>query len=101
MLFKKLKTRCGKRYPHPCNPKIGEKTKSGFFYLVKTSIDGVKDIDIDAIASRLFRSIALPLTKRRFPMPMEQNIVGVQPMTSPVGLRFLYRDELELYNELV
>ena len=36
---------------------------------------------------------------------MVQSIVGVQAMTEPVGLayamRFIYRDEMELYNELV
>ena len=104
MLFKKQKTKCGRNKPYSVNPKRGEKTKCGIFSLIKTSIEGVKVIDIDAIASRLFRSISL--TRRIFPELMAQNIVGVQAMTGPVGLahamRFIYhRDEMELYNELV
>ena len=105
MLLKKLKTICGIQRPRACYPKRGEKTKCGIFSLVETTIEGAKDIDIDAIASRSFRSISLPLIRRVFPELMAQNIVGVQAMITPVGLsfakRFSYRDELELYNELV
>ena len=108
MLFKKSKAKCG-RISYKAhlirNPKKGEKTKCGIFSLIKTSIEGVKVIDIDAIASRLFRSISLPLTRRAFPELMAQNVVGVQAMSGPIGIamamRFIYRDEMELYNELV
>ena len=105
MLFKKQKTKCGRNKPYSVKPKRGEKTKCGIFSLIKTSIEGVKVIDIDAIASRLFRSISLPLTRRAFPELIAQNVVGVQALSGPIGLatamRFIYRDEMELYNELV
>lgn len=52
------------------------------------------------------RSAVQPqLLKTNFPELMAKNIVGVQATTEPVGLayamRFIYRDEMELYNELV
>src|SRR5574343_261277 len=104
MLFKKLKTKCGYN-PIKITARINinarkrEKTKCGIFSLIKTSIEGVKVIDIDAIASRLFRSISL--TRRAFPELMAQNAVGVQAMSGPIGIaaamRFIYRDEMELY----
>lgn len=106
MLFKKSKAKCGRisyKAHLIMNPKKGEKTKCGIFSLIKTSIEGVKVIDIDAIASRLFRSISL--TRRAFPELMAQNVVGVQALSGPIGIaaamRFIYRDEMELYNELV
>jgi hypothetical protein len=42
------------------------KTKCGIFSLIRTSIEGVKIIDINAIAGRfvqLYSSISLPLIK--------------------------------------
>ena len=106
MLFKRLKTQCGRSTPYSINPKRGEKTKCGFFSRIKTSIDGVKIIDIDAIAAaQIFRSISLPLTRRVFPSLFAQNVVRVQPMTGPVGLAFALRymngEILERFNELV
>ena len=49
-------------------------------------------------------SIALPLVRRVLPQTFAQNIVGVQPMTAPVGIsfamRFIYKG-IEQFNELV
>lgn len=113
MLFnKKLKTKCGSRPAYKSllikNPKKDEKTKCGIFSLIRTSIEGVKIIDIDAIAGecvQLLRSISLPLTRRVFPQLFAQNVVGVQLMTRPVGLayalRYRFIDEFERFNELV
>lgn len=110
MLFKKLKTKCGYN-PIKITTRIninackGEKTKCGIFSLIKTSIEGAKVIDIDVIASRLYRSDPMPLIRRAFPELMAKNVVGVQAMSGPIGIaaamRFIYRDEMELYNELV
>jgi hypothetical protein len=113
MLFnKKLKTKCGSRPEYKSllikNPKKEEKTKCGIFSSIKTSIEGVKIIDIDAIARRIvsaYASISLPLTRRAFPQLLAQNLVGVQAMSGPVGLsyalRYVYGDEFERFNELV
>ena len=98
MILKKLTTKCGNELSWRKDAKGIEKTKCSFFYSAKTSIEGVK-----AISSK-FRSISLPLI-RAFPELIAMNVIGVQAMTSPVGLayasRFRFQNEMDLYNELV
>ena len=51
-----------------------------------------------------FASIALPLVRRVHPQLFSQNIVGVQPMSGPVGIAFAMRyiyHGIEQFNELV
>lgn len=84
--------------------KIKNKTKCGVFSKIRTSIDSVRIIDIDAIGRKLFKSISLPLIRRRFPPELfSQKIVGVQALSAPIGLAYAmrFRDPMESFNELV
>ena len=98
MILKKLTTKCGNELSWYKGTKGREKTKCSFLSSAKTTIEGVK-----AISSK-FRSISLPLI-RAFPELIAMNVIGVQAMTSPVGLayasRFRFQNEMDLYNELV
>ena len=98
MILKKLTTKCGNELSWRLYAKGIEKTKCSFLSSAKTTIEGVK-----AISSK-FRSISLPLI-RAFPELIAMNVIGVQAMTSPVGLayasRFRFQNEMDLYNELV
>jgi len=67
------------------------------FCSVEEWIEWLDDIDIHSIEPFSFRPIALALIKRTFPSLVANKIVGVQPMSQPVGLaydmRIIYDDK--------
>lgn len=47
--------------------------------------------NVDSDTIKKYKSIAIPLIRRTFPELIAQQLVGVQPMTGPVGLAYAMR----------
>lgn len=70
--------------------------------LIKEWFKCIEDFKIHKVDNQyifLFSPIALALVKKSFPALFANQVVGVQPMSQPVGLayamRFIYNDEDE------